>query len=86
MTENPYPAELVDVMRRCSDEIRQLRARIAQLEPKADAYDNIAAVLRLLPREGQAFGEDLAWRLDKRIQELTAVRVDDQAELAGIEA
>ena len=58
------------MMQRCSEEIRSLRARIAHLEPKAHAYDTLSAVLGLLPRPSQCYGEDLAWRLDKEIAEI----------------
>jgi hypothetical protein len=79
--------EAIDMMVRCKDEIRTLRARIDHLKPKADAYDNIAIVLRLLPQQsiGQAgichMGEDVIWTLDKRIRELAVpaakVETDD---------
>lgn len=68
--------EMVEMMRRCSSEIRDLRAQIAFLKPKADAYDNLASVLRLLPQPPVGYSEDLAWTLDKRIKELTAPKTD----------
>lgn len=34
------------------------------------AYDNIAAVLRLLPQPSVGMGEDLVWLLSKKISEL----------------
>lgn len=63
-------AEAVQMMSRCKHEIMNLRARIEHLQPKADAYDNVAAVLSLLPQPSQGAGEDLVWILDKRIREL----------------
>lgn len=63
--------ELLDVMRRCSDEIKVLRSRIAYLQPKAEAYDNMASLISLLPRPSQGYEEDLAYALDRRIAELT---------------
>lgn len=63
--------EAIEMMNRCKHEITNLRAEIGRIRPKADAYDNIAAVLRLLPQPGVAMGEDLVWILDKRIRELT---------------
>lgn len=63
--------EAVEMMVRCKNEIVGLRAEIGRLQPKADAYDNLATVLRLLPRPGVGMGEDLVWRLDQRIRELT---------------
>jgi hypothetical protein len=62
--------EAIQMMNRCKDEITSLRARIDRLQPKADAYDNLAIVLSLLPRQSIGMGEDLVWTLDKRIREL----------------
>lgn len=70
-TETLKTEEFIEVMRRCRDEISELRAHIARIEPKAEAYDNITAILRLLPRPSATMGEDLVWRLNKRIAELT---------------
>lgn len=63
--------EAIDMMRRCKDEILSLRARLDRLQPKADAYDNLAIVLSLLPGKSMGMGEDLVWTLDKRMRELT---------------
>ena len=63
--------EAIDMMNRCINEINMMRVTISRLQPKADAYDNLATVLRLLPQPSQGMGEDLAWVLKKRIQELT---------------
>lgn len=65
MTDN----EAVEMMHRCKHEILMLRKEIDRLRPKADAYDNLAIVLNLLPRPSVAMGEDLVWTLDKRIRE-----------------
>lgn len=73
-------AELIEVMKRCSGEIKSLRAEIARLQPKADAYDKLSIVLNLLPRQSQAYGEDLAWRLDQRIAELSKQPEPEPAE------
>lgn len=71
--------EAVEMMARCKDEIRTLRARIDHLQPKADAYDNLAIVLGLLPKRSMGMGEDLIWILDKRIGELKAPADADQS-------
>lgn len=63
-------AEAIQMMNRCRQEIVGLRATIDRLQPKADAYDNLVTVLRLLPRPSVGMGEDLVWVLDKRIREL----------------
>lgn len=41
--------EAIEMMNRCKAEIVGLRATIDRLQPKADAYDNMAIVLHLLP-------------------------------------
>lgn len=63
-------AEAIQMMNRCKQEILSLRAVIARLEPKADAYDNLVRVLRLLPQPSVGMGEDMVWILDKRIREM----------------
>lgn len=62
--------EAIEMMNRCRQEISSLRTEIGRLKPKADAYDNIATILRLLPKPSVGMGEDLVYILDKRIQEL----------------
>lgn len=64
--------EQVEMMGRASGEIKSLRAQIAALSPKADAYERLSQVLNLLPRPSQGYGEDVAWMLDKRIAEIEA--------------
>lgn len=68
--------EAIDMMQRCKDEILTLRARIDRLQPKADAYDNLAIVLHLLPQASQGMGENLVWIIDKRIRELESKPTD----------
>ncbi|MDO8534559.1 MAG: hypothetical protein Q7S17_07450 [Xanthobacteraceae bacterium] len=63
--------EAIEMMNRCKAEIVGLRRQVSDLQPKADAYDNLAIVLGLLPRRSVGMGEDLVWTLDKRIRELT---------------
>lgn len=63
-------AEAIEMMNRCKHEIMMLRAQIDRLQPKADAYDNLASVLRLLPQPSIGMSEDMVWILDKRIREL----------------
>lgn len=71
MPEDISNKEAVDMMVRCKNEIIGLKAVIDRLRPKAEAYDNLAAVLRLLPQPGIGMGEDVVWILEKRIRELT---------------
>lgn len=63
-------AEAIEMMNRCKSEIVGLRAVIERLKPKADAYDNLAAIVRMLPQPSVGMSEDVVWILDKRIREL----------------
>lgn len=69
--ENMTNAEAIEMMHRCIAEVEGLRAQIAMLKPKADAYDNIAVILGLLPRASISMGEDFIWRLKQRVRELS---------------
>ena len=66
MTNN----EAIEMMHRASSEIKMLRQQIDIREPKAHAYDNLTAIINLLPKQTQGYGEDVAYMLDKRIKEL----------------
>lgn len=70
-TQMPTAGEFVEMMRRCREEIKSLRAEVERLRPKAEAYESLQSVLRLLPQPNLTCGEDLVWRLNKRIDELT---------------
>ena len=59
--------DAIEMMKRCSEEIKMQRRRIATLEPLADAYESLRTVLGLLPQSTQGYGEDLAHRLDREI-------------------
>lgn len=62
--------ETLMLLRRASEEIRQLRAHLARIEPKAEAYDNIAAILRMMPKQSGGYGPDVLWEIEKHIAEL----------------
>lgn len=62
--------EAVEMMVHCKEEILHQRRIIAELRPKAEAYDLITKILALLPGKGIGMGEDLVWRLEKRIEAL----------------
>lgn len=67
--------EQIEMMRRCRDEIRQLRAQIAVLAPKAEAYDNMSKLISVAIRQpSEGMGEDVAWQLEKRLSEIEAKR------------
>lgn len=64
--------EFIEMARRASSDIKELRAQIAYLQPKAEAYDYLTTVLRLVPdQRRQTMSEDLAYMLDKRVAELS---------------
>lgn len=62
--------DAIQMMQRCREEIITLRRQIDRLAPKAEAYDAITAILGMIPRPSQGYGEDLAWRLEKEIAEI----------------
>lgn len=69
-------AEAIEMMNRCKSEIMNLRGTIERLQPKADAYDNLVTILRLLPQPSRGYGEDMVWILNNRIKELTPKPAD----------
>jgi hypothetical protein len=63
--------EAVQMMGRCLGEIELLRRTVAELAPKAAAYNAISKILGLIPdRHDSVACEDLVWVLKKRIAEL----------------
>ncbi|MCB2117925.1 MAG: hypothetical protein R3D85_16475 [Paracoccaceae bacterium] len=62
--------EAIEMMQRCSSEIRSQRRQIEALEPQAEAFRVISRIVGLIPGPSQGYGEDIAWQLDKRIKEL----------------
>lgn len=72
--------EALEMMARCREEILSLRRTIDVLAPKAEAYDHLTKVLNLLPERSQGVGIDLAWSLQKRIEELSKPKVAAEVE------
>lgn len=66
--------EMISLLQQSHNEIVGLRREIAELAPKAHAYDTIAAVTRMKPAPEQGYTVDLAWRLAKAVEELHAER------------
>jgi hypothetical protein len=62
--------EAKEMMLRSIHEIEDLRRQRAALAPQAEAYRVIAQIMTYLPQPSQGYGEDLVWRLKKRIEEL----------------
>jgi hypothetical protein len=74
-----HDSEAIEMMRRASAEIKDLRAANNALAPKAEAYDSLVTVLDLLPKRSRSMSEDVAWKLDKRIEELKAAMAAENA-------
>ena len=64
--------EAIDMMQRCVEDMRSLRAQIDHLTPMADAYVALRDVVRMAsPRNGaSSMGQDIIWTLEKRMREL----------------
>lgn len=61
--------EFIEMGRRAAEEIKMLRGRIGTLQPKADAYDLLEKVVHhSLPGAPQGFSEDIAWRIEREIE------------------
>lgn len=52
-------------------EIRGLRSRLAEVEPKAQAYDVLATIVGLIPRPTQGYGMDVAWQIEHFLKSQT---------------
>ena len=66
---------ILNLLRGAHDEITILRRRVAELEPKAHAYDTLAATVRLNVCEGGGYaGPDLAWRIKEAVEKIEAER------------
>lgn len=70
MSEPFTKGNVASMANRAASEIESQRAKIAELAPKAEAYDLIRTILGLLPRTQQGYGEDVAYMLRRRADEL----------------
>ena len=75
-----HDKDAIDMMQRCAAELRELRSQISILAPKAEAYGLLRDLINLLPKQSQGYGEDLIWRLEKKIKELESTPVDEGAD------
>lgn len=62
--------EAIEMMRRCSEEIKSLQRQNERLAPEAEAFRVISRIIGMIPGPSQGYSEDMLWRLDKRIAEL----------------
>lgn len=67
--------EAAEMAERAASEIESLRRINADLAPKAEAYEMISVILRLLPQPSQGYAEDMVWRLRTRAEELRQANV-----------
>lgn len=73
--------ELLCLLRLAHDEVVTLRRRVAELEPKAHAYDTLAILARQsVHPESQGYGVDVAWRLKEAVEKMEADRASDHSE------
>ena len=75
--------EFIEMMERCKGEIQRLKRVTDSLRPKADAYDNIATILNLLPSPCSGAEESLEWVLANRIRELSKPVPDTTTDVDG---
>lgn len=67
--------ETLHLLRSAHDEIITLRRRVAELEPKAHAYDTIAINARLTKKhQGDYAQVDVAWELKNAVEAIVAER------------
>lgn len=65
--------ELNQILLSAHDEIVSLRTRLANVEPKADAYDTIARLARLIVSdEARGYSVDVAWRIKSLLEKAKA--------------
>lgn len=63
----------IDMGRRAASEIKMLRAQIDALRPKAEAYDLLSKIVHhSLPGAPQGYSEDIAWRIEREIEQVEA--------------
>jgi hypothetical protein len=68
---------LKQLLMQSRDEIRLLRRQNEILRAKVDTMDLFACVLHAQPAASlQGYSEDIAWKLEKEIQAIDAVKTD----------
>lgn len=72
--------EAIQMLARCKGEIISLRKRLAEVEPKADAYDQLRTVIGMLPKQPQGYGEDVVWIIDSEMKKLKDLEADETLE------
>lgn len=71
--------EVLRALRMGHDEIIRLKRYVAELEPKAHAYDTIAQMTRLTINEPMhGYGEDPAWVIKSLVERIVSERDNEQ--------
>lgn len=70
--------ELLNMLRSAHDEIVTLRRENARMAPQVRVLDILERAM-FGPAREQGYGEDIAWRLKKRIDEIIAEREAEKA-------
>lgn len=70
--------ETIQLLQRAHNEIVTLRRQVAELAPRAHAYDTVAALARLKEEPAQGYSEDVAWRIKQAVETLEAERKAEQ--------
>lgn len=84
-----HDKEALQMMNRCKDEIKTLRAQLSVLQPKAEAYDRMCHILDMMPRNSRLLGgtEDVVWIIERESEKLIKSMQDaEMAKAATAEA
>lgn len=63
--------EALAIMQRCLSEVKETRARIDYLAPRAEAFIVISKIMDLVPGRSVGMSEDIVWILNREITKLT---------------
>lgn len=77
--------EAIEMMRRCKSEIELLRSNINLLQPKADAYDNISALLGMLPKPRRGHTENMEFMLGRKLKEMEKKSIPIVDDASGLQ-
>lgn len=60
--------EIKDVLMSAHEEIISLRRRVADLEPKAEAYSALVTVIGFIQGNSAGYGVDAAWQIKQLLE------------------
>jgi hypothetical protein len=80
----------VEVLRRAQmllceaqEEIKRLRSQVDYLAPRSEAYGAIVKVLGMISGPGQGYGPDVAWAIERFLQEHQSASASFSTEPSG---